>query len=162
MKPRPESSINGPRPSPLNIMNADSRPIKKQPHGVVSVAAVRKPIIIYTHSPKVIHTKAQDFMALVQSLTGMPPPRHPHRQPSRNDAVLSNIKEENSNSTTTTTTTGGGGGSVEDGGNEITSLALGKGSVYKYNSSDSSSPFGFLGSLISPSALEFIRDLPEY
>lgn len=30
----------------------------------------RHPVIIYTHSPKVIHTQAHDFMALVQKLTG--------------------------------------------------------------------------------------------
>lgn len=31
----------------------------------------RHPVIIYTHSPKVIHTHPRDFMALVQKLTGM-------------------------------------------------------------------------------------------
>ncbi|KZV50083.1 hypothetical protein F511_20586 [Dorcoceras hygrometricum] len=30
----------------------------------------RQPVIIYTHSPKVIHAQASDFMALVQKLTG--------------------------------------------------------------------------------------------
>nr|POE76082.1 vq motif-containing protein 8, chloroplastic [Quercus suber] len=34
----------------------------------------KQPVIIYTHSPKIIHTKAQDFMALVQKLTGMSQP----------------------------------------------------------------------------------------
>ncbi|KAL2939938.1 VQ motif-containing protein 8 chloroplastic [Bienertia sinuspersici] len=31
----------------------------------------RGPVIIYTHSPKIIHTNPKDFMALVQKLTGM-------------------------------------------------------------------------------------------
>jgi len=31
----------------------------------------RGPVIIYTHSPKVIHTNPRDFMSLVQKLTGM-------------------------------------------------------------------------------------------
>ncbi|KAE8721683.1 VQ motif-containing protein 8 [Hibiscus syriacus] len=31
----------------------------------------RHPVIIYTHSPKVIHTHPKDFMALVQKLTGL-------------------------------------------------------------------------------------------
>ncbi|KAK1564828.1 hypothetical protein Q3G72_012460 [Acer saccharum] len=31
----------------------------------------RHPVIIYTHSPKIIHTSPKDFMALVQKLTGM-------------------------------------------------------------------------------------------
>ncbi|XP_071695014.1 VQ motif-containing protein 20-like [Rutidosis leptorrhynchoides] len=33
----------------------------------------RRPVIIYTHSPKVIHTHPRDFMALVQKLTGYTP-----------------------------------------------------------------------------------------
>ncbi|KAI3797482.1 hypothetical protein L1987_32739 [Smallanthus sonchifolius] len=32
------------------------------------------PVIIYTYSPKVIHTHPRDFMALVQKLTGYSPP----------------------------------------------------------------------------------------
>lgn len=51
----------------------------------------RHPVIIYTHSPKVIHTHPRDFMALVQKLTGM----------SRKDAVeqaSSRGKPENANS----------------------------------------------------------------
>ncbi|KAK1421030.1 hypothetical protein QVD17_23078 [Tagetes erecta] len=35
-----------------------------------------RPLIIYTHSPKVIHTKPRDFMALVQKLTGYTPQPH--------------------------------------------------------------------------------------
>lgn len=31
----------------------------------------RHPVIIYTHSPKIIHTHPKDFMALVQKLTGL-------------------------------------------------------------------------------------------
>ncbi|KMT11167.1 hypothetical protein BVRB_5g110970 [Beta vulgaris subsp. vulgaris] len=31
----------------------------------------RGPVIIYTHSPKIIHTNPRDFMSLVQKLTGM-------------------------------------------------------------------------------------------
>ncbi|EEF30231.1 hypothetical protein RCOM_1158870 [Ricinus communis] len=31
----------------------------------------RHPVIIYTHSPKIIHTHPRDFMALVQKLTGL-------------------------------------------------------------------------------------------
>ncbi|KAK7291424.1 hypothetical protein RIF29_06557 [Crotalaria pallida] len=56
----------------------------------------RHPVIIYTHSPKVIHTHPRDFMALVQKLTGQsrseddgggsnnnnpPPPRQPKQEP---------------------------------------------------------------------------------
>ncbi|XP_073286336.1 VQ motif-containing protein 20-like [Primulina huaijiensis] len=72
-----------PRQSPLRI-NRDSHAIQKSPSshqplvenaGNSSVPASksqtkRQPVIIYTHSPKVIHAQASDFMALVQKLTG--------------------------------------------------------------------------------------------
>ncbi|KAM3703200.1 hypothetical protein ACB094_04G081700 [Castanea mollissima] len=77
-------------PPPLKI-NKDSNFIKKSSaaaaasgsvssssstsslvNGVVGSAKPqqRHPVIIYTHSPKVIHTHPRDFMALVQKLTG--------------------------------------------------------------------------------------------
>ncbi|CAK9168703.1 unnamed protein product [Ilex paraguariensis] len=81
--------INGPRPSPLKI-NKDSHVIQKPSSSLLPIninsgqaaAAIkqqnpianhqlRKPVIIYTHSPKIIHTKARDFMSLVQKLTGL-------------------------------------------------------------------------------------------
>ncbi|GFP85356.1 hypothetical protein PHJA_000679300 [Phtheirospermum japonicum] len=83
--------INGPRSSPLRI-NKDSHAIHKsssfsssspshnhQPvsgggaarhHGGAS-AAKRPPVIIYTQSPRIIHTQAHEFMTLVQKLTGL-------------------------------------------------------------------------------------------
>lgn len=80
--------IIGSRPSLLKI-NKDSHLIQKQSSlssslassaasSIVSTAAApikqqRQPVIIYTHSPKIIHAKARDFMALVQKLTGMVP-----------------------------------------------------------------------------------------
>lgn len=51
--------MNETRPSPLKITR-ESHSIQK-----------RQPVIIYTHSPKIIHTQAPDFMGLVQKLTGM-------------------------------------------------------------------------------------------
>ncbi|GMI95307.1 VQ motif-containing protein 20 [Hibiscus trionum] len=39
--------------------------------GAVKPQQQRHPVIIYTHSPKVIHTHPKDFMALVQKLTGL-------------------------------------------------------------------------------------------
>ncbi|CAA0323745.1 VQ motif-containing protein 8 [Arabidopsis thaliana] len=66
------NEINGSRPSSLKLAG-ESHTIKKtssckskpRPHGRAS------PVIIYAHSPKVIHTRAEDFMALVQRLTGL-------------------------------------------------------------------------------------------
>ncbi|CAA3023225.1 Hypothetical predicted protein [Olea europaea subsp. europaea] len=71
---------NGTIPTPLKI-NKDSHFIKKLPsssssiiNGVASKPPQpRYPVIIYTHSPKVIHTHPRDFMALVQKLTGYSP-----------------------------------------------------------------------------------------
>uniref|UniRef100_A0A5B6YV54 Putative VQ motif-containing protein n=1 Tax=Davidia involucrata TaxID=16924 RepID=A0A5B6YV54_DAVIN len=82
--------INGLYPSHLKI-NKDSHFIKKPSpsssssstssfaNGVAGAAATatttrpqqRHPVIIYTHSPKIIHTHPRDFMALVQKLTGL-------------------------------------------------------------------------------------------
>lgn len=66
--------------SPLKI-NKDSHFIRKSPSTSSTSSSTmancatkpqqRYPVIIYTHSPKVIHTHPRDFMALVQKLTGL-------------------------------------------------------------------------------------------
>uniref|UniRef100_A0A7N0TU49 VQ domain-containing protein n=1 Tax=Kalanchoe fedtschenkoi TaxID=63787 RepID=A0A7N0TU49_KALFE len=66
-----QNNVMCPPPSPSTStmlwkkVNRCSQLIKKPPP-----QQHRHPVIIYTHSPKVIHTKPQDFMALVQKLTG--------------------------------------------------------------------------------------------
>ncbi|ERN03981.1 hypothetical protein AMTRI_Chr13g85580 [Amborella trichopoda] len=66
--------IQGPRPTPLRI-SRDSHLIHKNSsssqNGAPCGKRQRDPIIIYTESPKIIHTQAHDFMALVQRLTGL-------------------------------------------------------------------------------------------
>ncbi|XP_022738942.1 VQ motif-containing protein 20 [Durio zibethinus] len=71
-------------PPPLKV-SKDSHLIKKSSSSSSSSSAAsslgvtgsakpqqqRHPVIIYTHSPKVIHTHPKDFMALVQKLTGL-------------------------------------------------------------------------------------------
>lgn len=69
--------MNGPRPLPLRI-NKDSHVIHKPLHHhqpPPTDAKKRQPVIIYTHSPKVIYAQARDFMALVQTLTGPKRPK---------------------------------------------------------------------------------------
>ncbi|XP_042495744.1 nuclear speckle RNA-binding protein B-like [Macadamia integrifolia] len=77
---RKEVQIQGPRPPPLKVRK-DSYKIKKpplapqsqpqpQPQPQPQQQPPRRPVIIYTVSPKVIHTTASDFMTLVQRLTG--------------------------------------------------------------------------------------------
>lgn len=74
-KPSPRRELQGPRPTPLKVRK-DSYKIKKPPMAPQPSQPPqqpplhRPPVIIYTVSPKVIHTSASDFMALVQRLTG--------------------------------------------------------------------------------------------
>ncbi|KAK6921734.1 VQ protein [Dillenia turbinata] len=72
---QPRKEINGPRPSPLKI-NKHSLSIHKSTSSSSTSSAPpqkhrHQPVIIYMHSPKIIHTQARDFMALVQKLTGL-------------------------------------------------------------------------------------------
>lgn len=75
------SILYPPSPSPSQPtlkVNKDSHVIKKPPSPSSSSTAAKlrhpvHPVIIYTHTPKVIHTNPKDFMALVQKLTGMSP-----------------------------------------------------------------------------------------
>ncbi|GMI77089.1 hypothetical protein like AT1G21326 [Hibiscus trionum] len=73
----PRKELQGPRPAPLKVRK-DSYKIKKPPLAPQPLhhqqqqqpAQIRPPVIIYTVSPKVIHTNPSDFMNLVQRLTG--------------------------------------------------------------------------------------------
>lgn len=82
--PRKELQIQGPRPAPLKVRK-DSYKIKKPPAAPLPPAAHhrhaappppapdnhnREPVIIYTISPRVIHTTTNDFLSVVQRLTG--------------------------------------------------------------------------------------------
>ncbi|MFS7959643.1 putative VQ motif-containing protein/18/20/21/25 [Helianthus anomalus] len=64
--------INRLRRSPLNIKQ-ESHTIHKHHnhhHKNHQQKQIRKPVILYIHSPEIIHTKPHEFMALVQKLTG--------------------------------------------------------------------------------------------
>ncbi|KAA8537872.1 hypothetical protein F0562_027548 [Nyssa sinensis] len=70
----PRRELQGPRPTPLKV-HKDSHKIRKppvvpQPSQPAPPAQHRPPVIIYTVSPKVIHTHPSEFMTLVQRLTG--------------------------------------------------------------------------------------------
>lgn len=71
-----ELQLQGTRPPPLRI-NKESHKIHKPPlHPAAHPAAVaeasqqRQPLIIYSVSPKVLHVTVNDFMNVVQRLTG--------------------------------------------------------------------------------------------
>ncbi|RVW85300.1 Protein MKS1 [Vitis vinifera] len=84
---RRELQIQGPRPAPLKV-SKESHKIKKPPTAPLPAHRQtappppenqnREPVIIYTISPKVIHTTVNDFLSVVQRLTGnyatSPPP----------------------------------------------------------------------------------------
>lgn len=63
--------LQGARPPPLKISRV-SHKIRKPAALIPAVPMMNRsqPLIIYMHSPKVIHAEVQDFMTLVQRLTG--------------------------------------------------------------------------------------------
>uniref|UniRef100_A0A6N2KLQ3 VQ domain-containing protein n=3 Tax=Salix TaxID=40685 RepID=A0A6N2KLQ3_SALVM len=74
----PRKELQGPRPPALKIRKDSHkirkppvapRPFQQQPQNQPPTQP-RPPVIIYTVSPKVIHTNPNDFMTLVQRLTG--------------------------------------------------------------------------------------------
>ncbi|GER47861.1 VQ motif-containing family protein [Striga asiatica] len=74
----PRRELQGPRPTPLKVRK-DSHKIRKPPIAPPPAAAApptdhhappRPPVIIYTVSPKIIHANPNEFMSLVQRLTG--------------------------------------------------------------------------------------------
>ncbi|CAL9102329.1 unnamed protein product, partial [Musa textilis] len=62
--------LQGPEPPPLKV-GKDSRRVKK-PAASRGEHERRVPVVVYLHTPKVIHASPQDFMSLVQRLTGKP------------------------------------------------------------------------------------------
>lgn len=75
---RPELQLRGPRPSPLSVRK-ESHQIRKPPlhpyghhHPLPPFRPPPppEPVIIYSVSPKVIHVQVDDFMKVVQRLTG--------------------------------------------------------------------------------------------
>ncbi|XP_055826551.1 nuclear speckle RNA-binding protein B [Solanum dulcamara] len=80
--------------SPLKI-NKDSCYIKKSQH---QHQQRHHPVIIYTHSPKIIHTNPCDFMSLVQKLTGLSSHHHPNSDSDTNYHEIDSNSDENHNS----------------------------------------------------------------
>lgn len=65
--PSSRRELRGQRPPPLTVNKASWRGKKPATGGRNSRDPV---VIVYVNSPKVIHTRPQDFMSLVQRLTG--------------------------------------------------------------------------------------------
>ncbi|XP_031117760.1 protein MKS1-like [Ipomoea triloba] len=70
----PRRELQGPRPTPLKVRKDSHKiqkpPVAPPPQQPPPPAPPRPPVIIYTVSPKVIHANPNEFMTLVQRLTG--------------------------------------------------------------------------------------------
>ncbi|KAF1869140.1 hypothetical protein Lal_00048421 [Lupinus albus] len=162
--------INGQRSSPLKI-NKNSHLIhKSSSSSSKSHKQERNPIIIYMQSPKIIHSKPQDFRALVQKLTGMTPTKknvlditaslvqhQPLTEASEN--FVSSLSDDSNNSIKLQEyETSSGFSDMPLFTPNSSDFSFSSRPVYEY----SDSPFGVLGSLLSPTGLEFMKELPEY
>ncbi|KAJ1293282.1 hypothetical protein BS78_01G055700 [Paspalum vaginatum] len=63
--------LRGPRPQPLKVSSSSRGSSPTKP---TSSSSSRKPVIVYEHTPKVVHARPQEFMTVVQRLTGKPAP----------------------------------------------------------------------------------------
>lgn len=184
--------INGPRPSPLRISHLSNviqktqstnsgllpTDLKQKQRNPVAYDHKRPnpPVIIYTHSPKIIHAQAREFMALVQKLTG------PTHDPQQNKYSCPD-HDTGKNSSIIISQDDNCGGDV---GQPSSAVSPVFGSCYSYladiplftpNSTDflcsppplfrysdmvSPSPNMANISIPSPSFLELIKGLPEY
>ncbi|KAE8653773.1 Detected protein of unknown function [Hibiscus syriacus] len=176
--PRREVMMNGVRPTPLKISkesNVIQKPSSSADHPKQQQQKRQGPIIIYTHSPKIIHTQARDFMTLVQRLTGLSRPDREldentapvvlATRPRKNDKV--NRQEDNETSSWITD---------ENGGSYVPTTTTVSGMnpffadmpLFTPSSTDffcSPRPvhmFGDMGTLNSPTLLEFLKGLPDY
>ncbi|KNA13655.1 hypothetical protein SOVF_114620 [Spinacia oleracea] len=108
----PRKELHGPRPAPLKVRK-ESHKIRKPPVAPPAyptqnqqlppyLPPPRQPVIIYTVSPKVIHTHPSEFMTLVQRLTGSDATSSSYATSSNVTSSSSTIVDGFSSSTTTT------------------------------------------------------------
>ncbi|KAG2686797.1 hypothetical protein I3760_09G023900 [Carya illinoinensis] len=72
MSSQKRKQLQGPRPAALTVRKSSTK-IKK-PIPSTSTGKIRSPVIVYLQSPKVIHVRPEEFMGLVQRLTGKQAP----------------------------------------------------------------------------------------
>ncbi|OEL35032.1 hypothetical protein BAE44_0003952 [Dichanthelium oligosanthes] len=66
--------LRGPRPRPLKVSGSSSRGSSPPTASKPPSSSSKKPVIVYEYTPKVIHARPQEFMTVVQRLTGNPAP----------------------------------------------------------------------------------------
>ncbi|XP_027098308.2 VQ motif-containing protein 8, chloroplastic-like [Coffea arabica] len=193
----PRRVINGPHPSPLRI-NKDSHVIQKpssmnqvykkaatEQNTRLSTQQPRQPVIIYTHSPKIIHTKPKDFMALVQKLTGFSRSEEQivEAESKRDDQTITISQEDNDSSSVTSDDKYEGDNAsdvIKESSSAVSPVNKGLNPyltdipLFTPNSNLFSSPqpvFRYpdvvftspnIVSSLSPSFVEFMKGLPEY
>ncbi|KAJ0027292.1 hypothetical protein Pint_36235 [Pistacia integerrima] len=64
------SKLQGPRPAALKVSKSSSKIMTKKKNNNNNVQRVKSPVVIYLVSPKIIHVRPEEFMGLVQRLTG--------------------------------------------------------------------------------------------
>ncbi|MBA0776320.1 hypothetical protein Gotri_011326 [Gossypium trilobum] len=177
--PRKELMMNGIRPSPLKV-NKGSHVIQKPSsssalhHPKQQQQQRQGPLIIYTHSPKIIHTQARDFMALVQKLTGLsrsdgevvkqtaaPPPSRP---PHKNKIITRQEDNETSSAITDDVCSSYVATTVSPMSQFLADMPLFTPSSTDFFCSPRppAQKFADMGTLNSPSLLEFMKGLPDY
>jgi hypothetical protein len=70
--PSKRGGLRGPRPHALKVSSSpppSSRQSAKKSAGDRGAA----PVIVYEHTPKIVHARPDEFMTVVQRLTGKPP-----------------------------------------------------------------------------------------
>ncbi|CAN6300031.1 unnamed protein product [Urochloa humidicola] len=84
------AATSPPSSSSTNSSVSSSSPNSRRPppapalrHKPPPPPQMQQPVIIYTHSPKVIRTNPRDFMSIVQKLTGLDSPGGPGPGPAR-------------------------------------------------------------------------------
>ncbi|XP_047162867.1 VQ motif-containing protein 8, chloroplastic-like [Vigna umbellata] len=167
-------ALKGQRPSSLSI-NKYSHLIRKPSsssstsHLVLTKAITNNPIITYTESPKIIHTKPRDFMALVQRLTGISNSNehlfHDAASSQNSRSLTSDDSNNRQDEQQHREDVGDGQSCVKEEPFSRSSMDFSDLPIFTPNSVftyAAGSPFGFLGALLSPSGMEFMKELPEY
>ncbi|KAM0875031.1 hypothetical protein ACQ4PT_037033 [Festuca glaucescens] len=75
--PSKKGGLRGPRPQTLKVSSSPpptSRPSIKKNNAAGGGAA---PVIVYEHTPKIVHARPDEFKTVVQRLTGKPPASSP-------------------------------------------------------------------------------------
>ncbi|KAF8407807.1 hypothetical protein HHK36_006943 [Tetracentron sinense] len=150
----------------------------------------RHPVIIYTHSPRIIKTQARDFMALVQKLTGLSRSENQEQQPQSQQISLEGNKDikgvESDDNESSSVVTNENCGSLEDvkliSSSSVSDPIFNHPNPYFsdiplftpssmdffcstqpfYRYSDSIFVSPNMGSSISPSIMEVMKGFPDY